>query len=149
MKKFILTVTALVMLASASGAYAWGYGGHYGGHHGVRFGYHGSGKVAEYILGGIVLGSILNYAFSYPRYSRPYYNDVGYSSHHGNVRYYHSSRTQPVYREVVTRRSYTTTYRPRQQNHLHRDRHGNCFRVSYGRNGEELRAEQPRSVCNW
>lgn len=164
MKHLLIALTAAVLLFGTSFAHAGGYGGHYsgyyGGHHGGHYkghyrrhsGYRGSRRAADYLIGGLVLGGILHYAFSHP-HRRAYH---GYH-HRSYDRYSHrSSYSAPgsyrVYREVVSR-PYYKTYSSRpvvtQQSHLHRDRHGNCYRVTYGSRGEELRAERPRAVCNW
>jgi fatty acid desaturase len=152
MKRLLVTFSTAILLTSTATAYAGGYGGHYRGHYGGHYGYHGSSKSTDYLVGGLILGGLLGYAFS--QSSHRHHHDHHYQAvdHYGYRRSYPVSNSYTVRREVVSEPYYSTySSRPvmRQQSHLHRDRHGNCFRISYGRNGEELRAEQPRSVCNW
>lgn len=131
----------------------WKHGRHWrpGGHLGLHYGFHGrAGDVLGVIAGGILLGSILDYAFS-PRYNQPAYSgDYRYRSPR---RYQEPARTtyttRPVYREVVTHRVYRPAAIVPQRTHLHRDRYGNCFEVSYGGDGGERRRELPASSCHW
>ena len=157
MKQRLIALGTIILLLGSTNAHAWGYGGHYGGRVGIHYGYHGWGKAADYLVGGLILGGILSYALT-PRHR--HYQDSGYHgsySYRSYPRYYPPQRSYRVYSEVITRphhsrthtHSYSSSPLVRQQSHLHRDRHGNCFRISYGRNGQEFRSELPKSECAW
>jgi len=164
MKRLLITLTAGILLFGTSMVHAGGYGGYYSGYHGGyhgghisgHYGYRGSGRAANYLLGGLILGGIISYAFSHPHrrdYHGHRYSSRGHYSHRNSHRgNYSASDTYTVHRKVV-RKPYYKTYSRRpvlaQQSHLHKDRYGNCFRIRYGEQGEELRTEQPRSVCDW
>ena len=158
MRKLIVIGTGVLLLCATSIAQAggghrhhgghWGAhwgghgGGHWGSHLGVHLGYHGRARdVLGVIAGGLILGSILDHAF------RPRHHDHEYYAN----RHYRSPRRfqEPAYHERVTRREFRRSRPLPQQTHLHRDRHGNCFEVSYAVDGTERRAELPRSQCAW
>jgi len=164
MKHLFITLTAATLLLGTCFAHAGGYrghysgyhgshyGGHYSGHYSGHYGYRGSRRAADYLVGGLILGGILHYAFSHPH--RRGHNGYHHRSHshHSYRSSYTTPRSHRVYREVVSRPYYKTySNRPviRQQSHLHKDRYGNCYEIRYGTQGDELRTEQPRSVCNW
>ena len=168
MKKTLTALFTCIVIVSSTGAIAGGYGGYHGGYHGghhggyygggyygLHAGYYGSdGDVLGFIVGGLLLGSILHYAFSDPGYTRHYPEYPEYRQSYTTyraaepVRHYRVYE-EPVYREVITRRTIRYNRVSSQRTHLHRDRHGNCFEVSYDRDGRELREELSRNDCNW
>ncbi len=149
MKIIIACVTALLLVLSqgvSARGYGHGYGyGHHGYGHGFGYGYrhHGFGHGyrgfrgyrhygygrrgghAGYLVGGLVLGTLL----AQPRYPLP----------------------PPVVYAPTT----TTTTVPVRQAHapitrrLLRDINGNCFERKTDANGSELRVQLPAGECAW
>lgn len=109
--------------------YHGGYG-HYDRHHyrGHRYKRHHrrhrSSDRAAYLVGGLVLGSLITNA--YHRSNEPYVER--------RVSYYEPRRIRSSSR--VTRR-------------LFRDRDGNCFERNYNRQGDEIMIELDPAQCAW
>ena len=140
MKITVACVTSLLLVLSqgvAAGGYGYGHGyGHHGyghgyGHHGYGHGYShysfgGHGSHAGYLVGGLLLGSLL----APPRYTAP----------------------PPV---VVYAPASASTSIPVQQaqapigRRLLRDINGNCFERKTDAGGSELQVQLPASECAW
>ena len=120
------------------GGHGYNYGHYYGGHgyyHGgyARPGYYGyapyygynhnhnNNNEAAYLVGGLVVGSLLTNA-------------------------YIRSQQRPVYTTTVVQQPQVV---PAQGRHLLRDLNGDCFERSTDAAGNELRTQLPASECNW
>lgn len=91
---------------------------------------------AAYLIGGLVLGSVITHAVT-NRYDRPrHYN-----------RY--SNREVVYVNQPQTVRTYSTSTPPRQGRSLYRDLEGNCFERLDDGAGNELLQELPEGSCDW
>lgn len=155
-------VASMIALPASAGGHRDGYYGKHGGyshhrgynrgyhrgydrayHRGYKRGYRHHGRHyrrhhdrnAAYLLGGIVLGSVITHAVSAPRYHRPAY----------------SHRDVVVVDRPTTVRSYRTpvsTSAPIGRS-LYRDIDGNCFERRSDADGNELLEELPAAACDW
>lgn len=129
MKKWLLIIVPLLIVFGASPTEAGGRHGYYGhySHHG--YGHHGGhhGYDAGYLVGGLVLGSLLTHA-----YHRNTYDYYDYPR-------YRRSAAYPVYRE--------TAVIPGRR--LYKDIDGNCFERVIDDGGNELLTELPAADCDW
>ena len=129
-KTLVVTTIVCMLLAISFDAQAGGRGHHNGGHyyghghgHGYRYGYGHSGHGAGYLIGGLVLGSMLTHA--YERRHQPYLVQ--------------ESRVVQIPAETQRRVS----------RRLFRDRNGNCFERNFNSAGDELLVELDPSECAW
>jgi hypothetical protein len=129
-KTLVVTTIVCMLLAISFDAQAGGRGHHNGGHyyghghgHGYRYGYGHSGHGAGYLIGGLVLGSMLTHA--YERRHQPYI--------------VHESSVVQIPAETQRRVS----------RRLFRDRNGNCFERNFNSAGDELLVELDPSECAW
>ena len=133
MKRLLATCMAAVLIASSAAPLAGGFArrghGYPSGHHSYPR-YHSNR--GAYLVGGILLGSVLTHAFS-PRPSP----EVVYIER----RPYRSPRI--VYEEP------TTVVRRPAGRRLVRDLNGNCYEQRFDRNGTELRTQLPATACDW
>ena len=144
MKKLIPALIALMLItfsydASASDrhhrrshhySYGHSFGHHYGGHH-FSFGHHYSGHHSDagWLLGGLVLGSVL---------SRPRY------------RYDYSSEPVVRTREIVyVKDRSTNSTKVITGRRLWKDLEGNCFERTVDEDGNELRVQLDPGECNF
>lgn len=144
MKTFALAVLALCVTSAAVPAQAggghrghgydhrgWGHGGHYyRGSHGHRSHHNHNGA---YLIGGLVLGSVLASAY-----------------HRGQDRDYYEPYlvTRTVYRTVPSRVVVREVFVAPAGQSLFQDRHGNCFERNYNRNGDEVLYELDPADCD-
>ncbi len=156
MKSLVVCAVTAATLVFASVAAAGGYKGHghHGyGHHGYKhhgFKHHGHhhhrryrSHQSAYLLGGLVLGSALTYAFTRPHYYSPRDYYYPHRRHYG--RYYSYPRRHVVHEtRVIERPSYVVSGR-----HLHRDLEGHCFEIRRNEFGDELRTQLSTSQCDW
>ncbi len=110
-----------------------GYDGHRGGHHSYHPRIHRSvqrhrSHRGEYLVGGILIGSLIANSVHHARHQRPY------------VEYRADQPTRTVYTE---RRTETIERR------LLRDGSGNCFEIFAAADGSETREPIARAECSW
>ncbi|MEZ5595463.1 MAG: hypothetical protein R3E84_03585 [Pseudomonadales bacterium] len=133
----LLTATALPAQAGHRNHGWQGHGYHHSGYRAPYYGYrsshHHHGDRGAYLVGGLLVGSLLAGAW-YDNYYAP------------------RVVSQPVYREVV----YDTTPLVRstrvireEGRRLFRDRNGNCFERSLSANGDDLLVELDPAECAW
>lgn len=144
MKTFTLAVLTLCVASAAFPVQAggghrghgydhrgWGHSGHYyRGGHGHRSHHNHNGA---YLLGGLVLGSVLASAY-----------------HRGNERGYYEPYpvTRTVYRTMPSRVVIREAIVAPAGRSLFRDRHGNCFERNYNGDGDEVHYELDPADCD-
>ena len=125
----------LVTLATSPTTFAgssYGYDGHRGGHHRAlnrhyrphRRSHRSRSHRGEYLVGGILIGSLIANSVHHARHNRPYVE-------------------RRVYQPTRTTRSETIERR------LLRDGSGNCFELFTARDGSEIREPIARGECSW
>lgn len=140
MRNFVIVFATTLLLVTSMGASARGYGyGHGYRHHGYGHGYgrgyrhygsYGNGhNYAPYLVGGLLLGSILA---APPRYAPP--PSVVYVP-------------QPI--ASAPRVSYPQPTQASVSRRLLRDINGNCFERKLDTAGTEMRIQLPASECAW
>ncbi len=140
MKKLIPALIALMLITFSYDASArdrhyrrshhYSYGHHYSGHH-FSFGHHYSSHHSDagWLLGGLVLGSVL---------SRPQYR--------------YDYRSQPVVRTreiVYVKNRATNSTKAVTGRRLLKDLEGNCFERTVDEDGNELRVQLDPGECNF
>jgi hypothetical protein len=133
MKRLLATCLAAVLIASSAATLAGGFQhrghGYPSRHH--SFYRHHSNRGA-YLVGGILLGSVLTHAL-FPRPAP----EVVYIER------------RPLRSPRVVYEESTTVVRRPAGRQLVRDLGGNCFEQRFDRNGTELRSQIPATECDW
>ena len=136
MKHFVIGLVVASLVAASGSALAGGYGHHGHYHYKPRHhhygGHHYDSDSGVYLLGGVLLGSVLTNA--YYRSNPP---EVVYVER----RPYYGPRV--IYREPAVR------IVPPVRRSLLRDLQGNCFETTIDEDGSELREQIPAAECDW
>ncbi len=110
--------------------YGYGYANNYNYRYSNYYRHHNNSY--NYLLGGVVLGSLLH------------------NSHHLHTRHCGHDYDYPRYsRTVVTRVVREGTYASRDDVHLFRDQYGDCYEVTQNRHGDEIHEEIAPEYCEW
>lgn len=139
MKLIAPVIGLLVTLATSPTTFAgssYGYDGHRGGHHRGhhrqyrphRRAHRSRSHRGEYLVGGILIGSLIANSIHHSRHHRPYV-ERRLSQPSRTIRTEH--RTETIERRLL------------------RDGSGNCFELFTARDGTEIREPIARAECSW
>ena len=169
MQRIIVALIGLVLISATGISHAghnkhWGYksGAYYDrhyhkgylGHNGYRGaghfrahrhhhryrGYRRSNDDVAWLLGGLVIGSVITNAY---HHHSSYHRDRSYGARYH--RDYPPER-EVIYRTRTTTRSVNSVLPGR---HFYRDLEGNCYQITTNSEGEELREARPAKECDW